>query len=277
MGPVVAAAIDVDPYLVGYHTGILFLFSSMGQLSCGDFIIRYGAIRMSQAALLVIGAGLVLCVAGKLWVLAAAAALIGMGFSFSTPSSSHLLARYSPARYAPLTFSIKQAGVPAGGLLAGILVPLLLVIVDWKGAFVATGLLCIAFAVGLQPVRKRFDADRRPAHGLRATEVWHNLARMLRIPELRDLAFCMFCFVGLQSLFCSFFVTIVSQNLGKSLATANHIFSLAMSAAILARIFWGWIGSALVPARTLLGPARPGDGGWRRPLPACTTRAGRCR
>lgn len=30
MGPVVAAAIGVDPYLVGYYTSILFFFSSMG-------------------------------------------------------------------------------------------------------------------------------------------------------------------------------------------------------------------------------------------------------
>jgi fucose permease len=75
---------------------------------------------------------------------------------------------------------------------------------------------------------------------------------MLRMPQLRDLAFCMFCFVGLQSLFCSYFVTIVTQELGKSLTTANHIFSLAMAAAIFARIFWGWIGSAILAARTLL-------------------------
>ena len=72
---------------------------------------------MSQLALLGIGVGLMLGAAGKLWVIAAAAALTGMGFSVSTPSSSHLLARYSPPRYAPLIFSIKQAGVPAGGLL----------------------------------------------------------------------------------------------------------------------------------------------------------------
>lgn len=252
MGPVVAAAMGVDPYLVGYYTGILFLFSSMGQLACGGFIIRYGAIRMSQLALLGIGVGLMLGAAGELWVIAAAAALTGMGFSVSTPSSSHLLARYSPPRYAPLIFSIKQAGVPAGGLLAGVLVPLLLVLVGWKGAFVATGLGCIVIAVALQPARRRFDTDRRPHHLLKATEVWHNFRRMLRMPELRDLALCMFCFVGLQSLFCSYFVTIVTQELGKSLATANHIFSLAMSAAIFARIFWGWIGSAILAARTLL-------------------------
>jgi len=252
MAPVVANAIHVDPYLIGYHTGILYFVSSIWQLCCGGFILRYGAIRMSQFSLLVIGIGLMVGAAGSLWVFAGAAALIGMGTSFSTPASSHLLARYSPPRYAPLTFSIKQTGVPAGGLITGTLVPVLLVTVGWRGGFAVTGALCIAFALILQPVRSRFDADRNPGHRVKVAEIWNNLRRMLHRPELRDLAFAMFCFVGLQSLFCSYFVTIVSQNLGKPLATANHVFSLAMSTAIVARIFWGWMGSSLMPTRTLL-------------------------
>jgi len=252
MAPVVANAIHVDPYLIGYHTGILYFFSSIWQLSCGGFIIRFGAIRMSQIALLIIGTGLILGAAGNIWVFAAAAALIGMGSSFSTPSSSHLLARYSPPRYAPLTFSIKQTGVPVGGLLAGALVPLLLPAVGWNGGLIVAGALCIAFTVILQPVRARFDVDRKPDHRLKAMEIWNNLHRMLHRPELRDLAIAMFCFVGLQSLFASYFVTIVSQNLQKPLATANHVFSLAMATAVFARILWGWIGSTLMPARILL-------------------------
>jgi MFS family permease len=253
MAPLVAQAVNADPNLIGYHTGIFYFAASIWQLSSGGFIIRFGPIRMSQFSLFIIGIGLMMGVAGNLWIFAAAAALMGMGASFSTPASSHLLARYSPPRYAPLIFSIKQTGVPVGGLLAGTMVPLLLVIVGWQGAFVVTGALCIVFAVMLQPVRSRFDVDRKPDHHLKPVEVWNNLQQVLHRPELRDLALAMFCFVGLQGLFGSYFVTIVSQQLGKPLTTANHVFSLAMSAAIFARILWGWVGSRLVPARILLG------------------------
>jgi len=253
MAPPVATAMNVDPHMIGYHTGILYFVSSLGLLCSGSFIIRFGPIRMSQVSLVVIGTGLIIGGAGRLWIFAAAAVLMGVGTSFSTPASSHLLARFSPPRYAPLTFSIKQAGVPLGGLLAGTLVPFLLTIVGWQGTFWVTGAVCIACAVLLQPVREHFDIDRVPGHNLKTVEVLNNLQRMLRRPELRDLAFAMFCFVGLQSLFCSYFVTIVSENLGKPLVTANHIFSLAMTTAIFARILWGWVGSTLVPARQLLG------------------------
>jgi MFS family permease len=253
MAPLVAKATNVDPNLIGYHTGIFYFASSIWQLSSGGFIIRYGPIRMSQFSLVIIGIGLIMGVAGNLWVFAAAAALMGSGASFSTPSSSHILARYIPPRYAPLIFSIKQTGVPVGGLLAGTMVPILLVTVGWQGAFMVTGAFCIVFAGMLQPVRNRFDADRKPDHHLKSVEIWNNLHQVLRRPELRDLAFAMFCFVGLQGLFGSYFVTIVSQQLGKPLPIANHIFSLAMSAAIFARILWGWVGSTLIPARILLG------------------------
>jgi len=253
MAPLVAAATHADPNLIGYHTGIFYFASSIWQLSSGGFIIRFGPIRMSQFSLFTIGIGLMMGVTGNLWVFAAAAALMGTGASFSTPASSHLLARYSPPGYAPLIFSIKQTGVPVGGLLAGTMVPLLLVMVGWQGAFVVTGAICIAFAVMLQPVRDRFDVDRKPDHHLKPVEIWNNFYQVLHRPELRDLALAMFCFVGLQGLFGSYFVTIVSQQLGKPLTTANHIFSLAMSAAVFARILWGWVGSRLIPARMLLG------------------------
>jgi len=253
MAPLVARAINADPNLVGYHTGICSFVALIWQLSSGGFIIRYGPIRMSQFSLVIIGIGLTVGIAGNLWVFAAAAVLIGTGAAFSTPSSSHLLARYSPPRYAPLIFSIKQTGVPVGGLLAGTMVPILLLVVGWQGAFMVTGAFCIVFAVMLQPMRDRFDVDRKPDHHLKSVEIWNNLRQVWRLPELRDLALAAFCFVGLQGLFGSYFVTIVSQQLGKPLSTASHVFSLAMSSAIFARILWGWIGSRLIPARILLG------------------------
>ena len=250
IAPLVAKAINDDPNLIGYNTGIFYLASSIWQLSSGVFIIRYGSIRMSQFSLVIIGIGLMIGITGKIWVFAAAAVLMGTQASFSTPASSHLLARYSPPRYAPLIFSIKQTGVPVGDLLAGTMVPILLGMIGWQGAFMVTGGLCIVFACMLQPVRDHYDVDRKADHRLKPAEIWNNLQQVWRRSELRDLALTMFCFVGLQGLFGSYFVTIVTRQLGKPLSIANYVFSLSMSAAVFARILWGWVGSRLIPART---------------------------
>ena len=175
MAPAVAADLGIDPHLIGFYTGVLYFSSSLGQLSCGGFILRYGAVRMSQASLVFMGLALMMGYFGALPVFAAAAALTGMATSVSTPASSHLLARYSPPKYAPLIFSVKQTGVPVGGLMAGLLVPLLLGVLGWRGAFVACGAFCVIFAIMLQPIRQRFDSDRNPGQSLKPGYIWQNL------------------------------------------------------------------------------------------------------
>lgn len=252
MAPAVAADLGIDPHLIGFYTGVLYFSSSLGQLSCGGFILRYGAVRMSQASLVFMGLALMMGYFGALPVFAAAAALTGMATSVSTPASSHLLARYSPPKYAPLIFSVKQTGVPVGGLMAGLLVPLLLGVLGWRGAFVACGAFCVIFAIMLQPIRQRFDSDRNPGQSLKPGYIWQNLRQVMGSPSLRDLAFGMFCFVGLQGLFGSYFVTYIAENMGRPLEDANHFFSIAMTTAIGARILWGWVGSALMPARRVV-------------------------
>lgn len=252
MAPAVAADLNIDPTLIGYYTGVLYFASSLGQLSCGSFILRFGAVRMSQASLLFMGIALMAGYFGALPVFAAAAALTGLATSVSTPASSHLLARYSPPNYAPLIFSVKQTGVPVGGLMAGLLVPFLLGWIGWRGTFVACGAFCVIFAIMLQPIRNRFDTDRIPNQSLKPGFIWQNLKQVMASPSLRDLALGMFCFVGLQGLFGSYFVTYIAETMGRPLASANYFFSIAMSTAIAARIIWGWVGSALMPARRLV-------------------------
>ena len=252
MAPAVAEDLGLSSQLIGYYTGVLYLFSSMGQLACGGFILRFGALRMSQVSLIMMGLALAAGFMGHVAAFALGAVAIGIGSSVSTPASSHLLARYSPPKHAPLIFSVKQTGVPVGGIMAGVLIPVLLGELDWQGAFVVCGAICLVFAILLQPIRERFDGDRQPSQSLKPGFVWQTVKQVMATPSLRDLAIGMFCFVGLQGLFGSYFVTYTTETLGRSLVTANFYFSIAMTAAIFARILWGWVGSALVPARLLI-------------------------
>ena len=261
MAPVVAVALNIDPHLIGYYTGVLYFFSSMGQISCGGFILRFGAVRMSQVSLTFMGLALMTGYFGALVVFAVSAAFIGLASSVSTPASSHLLARYSPPKYAPLIFSVKQTGVPVGGLMAGLLVPVLLGWMDWRGVFIVSGALCIGFALLLQPIRNRFDTDRQPKQSLKPGFIWQTMKLVLTTPSLRDLAIGMFCFVGLQGLFGSYFVTYISETMQRPLESANYFFSIAMASAIVARILWGWVGSALMPARRLIACLSAGRSG----------------
>jgi nitrate/nitrite transporter NarK len=254
--PLIAAAIvadlRVDPALVGVYLAISSVAGFVTTLGCGGFILRYGALRMTQVGMLALGAGLALTSLGWLPLFAAGALIGGLGQAVSTPSSSHLLGRLSPRRLAPLVFSIKQTGVPAGLMLAGVVAPMLVAAADWRTALLVIAGLCIASVVALQPLRARFDVDRNPEQPLSPADIRANVATVLRDPALRIMCLAMFSFVGLQSLFTGFFVLYLVRGLGYDLERAGLVFAVAVAVAVPARIGWGWLATRLIKPATLL-------------------------
>ncbi len=251
--PALSQALGIGTAYAGLYTGLCFCVSSLGQLSCGGLIVRFGALRVSQVSLLLLGTGLFLAAAGEVWLFVLSALILGMGNSVSTPASSHLLARYSPPKYAPLIFSIKQTGVPVGAVTAGAIVPLLVVNYGWQSAFLVFGAICWVFGLFIQPLRVEFDSDRQPRHQLSFKAIRTTLGTVWGDDGLRGYAYAMFCFVGLQAIFGSFFVSYLSDGLGYSLTAAGTVFALAQAIAIGARIGWGWIGSRWIDPRLVLG------------------------
>src|SRR5690606_19076975 len=99
----------------------------LGALFGGTYAARYGAIRVSQVALGLCAAGLLIFTVGSAWILLPAAIVLGLAYGPATPASSQILARLTPARLLNVVFSIKQTGVPLGGIIAGSIVAPLVV------------------------------------------------------------------------------------------------------------------------------------------------------
>ena len=98
LAPLIIAELHANAAWVGIYFSLTAFAGLIGQLGSGGFIIRHGAIRMSQIALLFTGAGLAVAVLGGAvgFVLSA---LIGNGVaSVATPASSQLPARWSVKR-----------------------------------------------------------------------------------------------------------------------------------------------------------------------------------
>ncbi len=252
IAPAIVADLAINAALVGVFLGISSVAGFLSTLICGGFILRYGALRMTQFGMLSLGGGLALCAAGWVGSFVPGGFACGLGQAVSTPSSSHLLGRFAPPRLAPLIFSLKQTGVPAGLMLAGVLAPALVEAHGWQAAILVCAAICAATAVALQPLRARFDTDRNPAQPLTPAAIRGNIVSVLREPALRLLCFTMFSFVGLQALFTGFFVLYLVQGLSHDLPRAGLVFSIAVAVAVPARIGWGWIGSRLMRPDRLL-------------------------
>lgn len=249
---------------LGLYLFIQNIAAIVAAMSCGGFILRYGALRISQLCLVLMGSSLLVVASGLLWLYPLGAILLGMA-AVSTPASSHILARVCPPRLAPVIFSVKQTGVPVGSLIGGLLIPALLAVdfysatfgtgiqLDAYGAAFATALIVYAVVLCLQPIRSHFDADRNPKVRPSFSGVSETMKIVLSNPQLRDLSFAAFAFGGLQSIFAGFFILYLIDGLDYSERDAGTAFAIAAVTAVAARILWGWLGSGFVSARIVLG------------------------
>jgi len=251
VAPLVIAELHADPAWVGVYYGVSAAASLFAQMGCGSFIVRYGALRMSQVSLMLLGGGMAVAVEGSVPGFGASAIIGGGGAAVSTPTSSQLLGRVSPPRLAPLVFSIKQTAVPAGVLICGFLGPAMAGALGWRGAILATAVACVACAAMLQPLRARFDDDRVPSRRFRLSDFRTTVASVLKARDLRRLSFACFAFNGVQSVFTAYFVTYLVA-LGYELAAAGFLFSVVVAVAVPCRILWGWLGSFHVKPRLVM-------------------------
>src|SRR5437868_9761077 len=91
LAPLILVELHADAGWVGVYFGLTAIAALVGQMGCGSFIIRYGPLRMSQVALVLLGGGMAVAAEGWLLGFAVSAIICGAGAASSTPTSSQLL------------------------------------------------------------------------------------------------------------------------------------------------------------------------------------------
>jgi len=251
IAPAIIEDLRLDPAWIGVYFGLMALAALVSQLGCGSFIVRLGAFRVSQIALVLLGAGTALAALGTPLPLILSAIIGGGGGAVSTPASSHLLSRVTSPRYLPLVFSIKQTAVPAGLLLAGLFGPPLTEWMGWRATILIAAAACIVLVLVLQPLRRIFDTDRVPTRSFRWSDFKSTLSLVLGTRRLRALSFACLAFNGVQAVMTAYFV-IYLTTIGYTPVAAGFLFSVAVAVAVPGRILWGWIGSSYVAPRLMM-------------------------
>jgi predicted MFS family arabinose efflux permease len=251
MAPVVAQALGISSTYIGLYVGLVYAAAMLASLAAGAAVARFGAIRVSQVALLLCAAGLALSALGSAPAMAIGALLVGLGYGPVTPASSHLLARTTPAHRMSLVFSIKQTGVPLGGVLAGALVPPLLVL-GWRGALLAVAAANIACVFVAQPLRASLDADREPDRPLVVGNLAQPIRLVLATPALRLLAGVSFLFSIAQLSLTTYLVVYLHDILSYGMVAAGLALSVSQAAGVFGRVLWGYVSDRWLGARRML-------------------------
>ena len=252
MAPVIAGDLHVPTAWVGVYIAMAYVGAMLSSLSAGAAVDKWGAIRASQIGLGLCALGLALCSVASLPTMAVGAVLIGLGYGPVTPASSHLLAKTTPVHRMSLVFSIKQTGVPLGGLMAGALVPTLALTTGWRGSLWVVAVVALLCAALAQTLRQSLDVGRNPLRVLALGNLTQPLKLIARHPALKRLAAYSFVFSIAQLCLTTYLVTFLFQEIGQSLVAAGLVLSVGQAAGIVGRVGWGWLSDRFLGARRML-------------------------
>jgi predicted MFS family arabinose efflux permease len=252
LAPTLAGVLGISPVYIGTYVALVYAAALVTSLAGGAAVARFGAMRVSQGALLLSVAGLLLCTVPWLPAIALGGVFVGLGYGPVTPASSHLLARTTAPERMSLVFSIKQTGVPVGGMLAGALVPGLELWVGWQGALLAVAAVCALVAWAAQPLRAALDGDRDPQRSLGVSGLAQPIRLVLSQPALRRLAAGSFVFSTAQLSLTTYLVTYLTGSLNYGLVAAGLVMSASQLGGVVGRVLWGWVADRWLGAARML-------------------------
>jgi MFS family permease len=244
MAPTVAAALGVNPELIGYQVSLIYLTAAISSVTAGGMVRKFGAARMSQASMASFVVALLCFGSGLLPLMAAGAALCGLGYGLNNPAASHILIRVTPPARRNTVFSIKQAGVPLGGVAAGLCFPALAALISWQAGLWLAALAPLLLIVLLARLRPCWDADRMPE--ARIGQDWTLGARLaMKLPPLRTLSLLGLLYSMLQLSLSTFTVAMLVTEQGWTPIAAGSALALVQASGAVGRVLWGFVADRL--------------------------------
>ena len=252
LAPEVARDLQVNGALVGGFIATAYGVGIVSALLSPGLIRRYGGVRATQAVLLAACGMLALAASGTgLASLACAATVLGLGYGAAAPASTHLLVPHTPRAVFNMVMSLRQIGVPLGGVFAALLLPPLVPFLGWRGALAVEIVPLIALILLMERPRRRWDADHDPGVRPWGRTLFQPFL-LLRDPRIRRLSVAGFVYSGLSISLVAFMTVHLTAVARYDLVRAGWMLAVYQVAGSVSRPLWGWVADRfLTPARTL--------------------------
>lgn len=159
-----SSALSLPVARVGGSVGAFFLAAFVASTPAGHLVDRIGWYRavlaagVVSSAMMAAMAFLPVSWLGLIILLVAG----GAGHAIAMPASNVVLLRHVRPERQALGFGIKQCAMPAAGVFAGTAVPLLIVPLGWRWAFLAGSFVPLAALVLLTSLARDANVERPP-------------------------------------------------------------------------------------------------------------------
>jgi MFS family permease len=219
---------------------------------------RVGGVRTLQWSLLIGSGTLLLYLVPSIGLALIASACVGLSSGTANPAGSEVLTRLTPREHRNLVFSIKQAGVPLGGMLGGLAIPPLIEAMGWRLGAVVVAAVCIVATLATWPFQSKIDlppGERVPrmVTGFRLTDILVPLRSLSHGDRLWRTSWVGGLLAVPQAAWITFVVTYLVIVLGQSLSVAGLVFAVMQFTSMIGRVLLGWIADHVMSStRTLL-------------------------
>jgi MFS family permease len=223
VAPEVAADLHVNGTLVGSFVATAYGVGILSALLSPGMVRKYGGVRATQAVLAGAAGMLALASIGSgVAGLALAAVVLGIGYGAAAPASTHLLVPQTPPPVFNLVMSLRQIGVPFGGVMAALILPPLVPLIGWRGALLAELGPVLLLILLMEIPRRRWDVDRDPGRRVFGRSLWQPFS-LLAEQRFRRLSVAAFVYAGLALCLVAFMTVQLTTVVGLSLVAAGQV------------------------------------------------------
>jgi MFS family permease len=160
--------------------------------------------------------------------------IAGLGYGAVNPPTNVLANPANPRRRA-LSMSIKQSGIPLGGILAGFIVPVVAAVTDWRWSLLIPIVACAGLAL--------FSAQLGPMSPASAEDAGANGPRTgLRLAHAYTYGFLV---AGVQVAVFIFLAVYLVDERGFDPGRAGASLAILLIGGLIGRPGWGWISDRL--------------------------------
>ncbi len=233
--PLIRATFGLSEIEVGAIASCIYLGATASSITSGRLTDSLGAGPVLAMSMIALVMGLLIsAVAPVAAIFFAGLVVAGLGYGAVNPPTNVLANPADPRRRA-LSMSIKQSGIPLGGIVAGLLVPAAAAATDWRWSLLIPVVVCGVLAVvsaRIGPVTST-DDERDPSAQARAG---------LRLAHAYTYGFLM---AGIQVAVFIFVAVYLVDDRGFDPGGAGVSLAILLVGGLIGRPGWGWISDRL--------------------------------